>query len=148
MASNENFERTENAVHDLGETAGEKAGGVAREFRAEAGQLAGKAGEWLKETGASARERAADGVHALADRTRARAAGFESGGKAAAYATRTADGLDQFSDMLKDARLDDIAADAASFVKQHPLLSVGAAAIAGFALARALRSGLSDTYDD
>lgn len=117
MTSNENFERTENAAHDLGETVGDKAGGVVREFRTEAGQLAGKAGEWLKETGASARERAADGV-------------------------------DRFSDMLKDARFDDMAADAASFVKQHPLLSVGAAAIAGFALARALRSGLSDAYDD
>lgn len=152
--TNETFDNAADATKDkmdAARAAGERFVDDARakaEYAGEkASEFADNAGTKLKDAATVGKDKAADGVHALADATRNTAAKLDAKGKAADYANRAAEGLDHFSERLKDKSLDDMAADAKSFVKDHPAISVGAAALIGFALARVIKSGLSGGND-
>lgn len=146
MANNEPFQEAKDTLAEGADTAASKAGKVLNDLKADAGELCGTAGAKIKGAASSGKDKAAEGVHALADV--ARSAGGKFDGKTQEYAERAADGLDRFSETLKQKSLDDMAADAKSFVKEHPAIAAGAAAVIGFALARFLKSSASDGYDD
>jgi len=57
------------------------------------------------------------------------------------YARGAADKVDDWAERLDGKEVDDMVDDAREFVRKRPAIAIGAAAIAGFALVRLLRSG-------
>jgi ElaB/YqjD/DUF883 family membrane-anchored ribosome-binding protein len=146
-------ERAEDVVDradDLIREVSAKASRRFEEIRAEAGQYAGKAGEAVRGAADTGKGKAADALHGIAEAVRSlagKAADSETGGAAADYAKRAADGMDKLSDVLKDKSLDDLGADVKDFVKEKPAIAIGVAAVLGFALARVLRSSGDDANE-
>ncbi len=63
-----------------------------------------------------------------------------------------ADGLEELADLLQSAAdyidertLEDVGDDAASFVRRHPALTLGAAAVVGVLAGRVLRAGFAES---
>jgi ElaB/YqjD/DUF883 family membrane-anchored ribosome-binding protein len=63
------------------------------------------------------------------------------------YARRAADAVSGFSDTLRDKQVDDLIDDARGFVRRSPALAIGAAAAAGFVIARLIKAG-SEVLDE
>jgi len=57
------------------------------------------------------------------------------------YARTAADKVDSWAEMLDGKEVEELMDDAREFVRQRPAVAIGAAAVAGFALMRLLRSG-------
>jgi ElaB/YqjD/DUF883 family membrane-anchored ribosome-binding protein len=60
------------------------------------------------------------------------------------YAHRAAGAVADFAGRIRDRNVDDIVDDARDFVRKSPVVAVGIAAVAGFALIRVIKSGLDD----
>ena len=63
------------------------------------------------------------------------------------YARTAADTVTGFSESLKAKNVDDLIADATSFVKKSPAIAIGTAAALGFVLIRLVQSGLNADND-
>ena len=63
------------------------------------------------------------------------------------YARTAADAVTGFSDSLKAKNVDDLIADATTFVKKSPAIAIGTAAAIGFVLIRLVQSGLNADTD-
>jgi ElaB/YqjD/DUF883 family membrane-anchored ribosome-binding protein len=57
------------------------------------------------------------------------------------YARKAADAVSGLADSLKSKDIDDLLADARTFVRQRPAVAIGAAAALGFVLTRIVRAG-------
>jgi ElaB/YqjD/DUF883 family membrane-anchored ribosome-binding protein len=57
------------------------------------------------------------------------------------YARRAADGVSGFAENLQNKDIDDLIADARSFVRKNPAVAIGAAAAVGFVLTRLIKVG-------
>lgn len=147
IGQNGSASQSADSIHSQADAAAQKAGGLVDDLKNQASQLAGKAGEQLRDAATLGKDKAADGVHALADAARSAAAKFEVQGKAGEYASRAAAGLDDFSNTLHGKTLDDILEDAKSFAREHPVATAGIAALAAFALARCLTPGDRDRHE-
>ncbi len=66
------------------------------------------------------------------------------------YARTAAEGLAGFSESLKAKEIEDLVADAQSFVRKSPAVAIGVAAAVGFVVARLVKAGLdaADTIAD
>jgi ElaB/YqjD/DUF883 family membrane-anchored ribosome-binding protein len=123
----------------------DKAAEVIVEVKEDVGIFAEKAGTGAKSAASSGKDMAADAVKGLAEAARQMAGKLDDGKpetgntKAAEYARKAADGMDRFSDSLKQKDIEEIADDARTAVRNNPAIAVGAAAIIGFALARFLK---------
>lgn len=129
----------------------DKASEVIVEVKEDVGIFADKAGQGAKSAASSGKDMAADAMKGLADAARQMAGKLDDGkpdtgnAKAADYARKAADGMERFSESLKQKDVEEIAEDARSAVRNNPAIAVGAAAIIGFALARFLKgSGGND----
>ena len=91
----------------------------------------GKASDWLDELG---------GVLNDAARSVDTRLGEEYG----EYAHRAAGAVTSFAGKVRERSVDDFYDDAREFVRKSPMVAVGIAAVAGFALVRVLRTGLED----
>ena len=60
------------------------------------------------------------------------------------YTRKAADAVDSAADTLKGKSIDDIAADTRNFVREKPMVALGAAAAVGFVLTRLFRAGSGD----
>ena len=60
------------------------------------------------------------------------------------YARKAAEGISNFSSAIDAKEIDELAADARDFVRKSPAIALGAAAAAGFLLARFLKAGSSN----
>lgn len=58
------------------------------------------------------------------------------------YAHRAAGAVADFAGRIRDRSVDDIVDDTRDFVRKSPVVAVGIAAVAGFALIRVIKSGL------
>ncbi len=63
------------------------------------------------------------------------------------YARRAADAVSGFSGNLRDKQVDELIDDARQLVRRSPALAIGAAAAAGFVLARIIKAG-SEVLDE
>ena len=63
------------------------------------------------------------------------------------YARKAAGAVAAFADKLDGKEVDDMLRDAENFVRRSPAIAIGIAAVAGFAIARLVKSGLGDTDD-
>ncbi len=57
------------------------------------------------------------------------------------YARKAADAVSGLADSLKSKDIDDLLADARTFVRKRPAVAIGAAAALGFVLTRIVRAG-------
>lgn len=142
-------DRAEAVAHRAEELIRDVTGKASRRFeeiRGEAGHYAGKAGEAVRDAADAGKDKAAEALHTVAEVVRD-LAGKAEGDKAetaAAYARRAADGMDRLSGLLRDKSLDELGSDVRQFVRDKPAVAIGVAAVLGFALARALKSGGDD----
>ena len=60
------------------------------------------------------------------------------------YAHRAAEGVSSLAGRVREKNVDDFVDDAKEFVRKSPVIAIGIAAVAGFALVRLLRTGLDD----
>jgi ElaB/YqjD/DUF883 family membrane-anchored ribosome-binding protein len=137
--------RAEELIRDVTDKASRRF----EEIRGEAGHYAAKAGDAARDAAETGKGKAADALHTVAEAVR-NLAGRAEGEKAetaAAYARRAADSMDRLSEVLKDKSLDEIGSDVRQFVRDKPAVAIGVAAVLGFALARALKSGGDDGHD-
>lgn len=63
------------------------------------------------------------------------------------YVRRAADAVSGFSDTLRDKDVDELVDDARDLVRRSPAIAIGAAAAAGFVIARIIKAG-SETLDE
>ncbi len=63
------------------------------------------------------------------------------------YVRKAAGAVSDFSDTLRDKDVDELIDDARDLVRRSPAIAIGAAAAAGFVLARIIKAG-SETLDD
>lgn len=64
------------------------------------------------------------------------------GGDYGDYAHRAAGAVADFAGRIRDKSVDDIMDDTRDFVRKSPVVAIGIAAVAGFALIRVLKTGL------
>lgn len=129
-------------------------------LKAEAQELREKASAKAAEL----KEQAAEKARGYAEEGKARAsAGLESvakmigdsatqideklGAAYGDYARRAADAVAEFSGSLRDKQVDELIDDARGFVRRSPALAIGAAAAAGFLIARIIKAG-SEVLDE
>lgn len=110
---------------------------------------------------ATIRGQAGEKIRALADDGKGRASGWieELGGvltdaarsvderlgsQYGEYAHRAAGAVTDFAGKVREKNVDDFVDDAREFVRKSPVVAVGIAAVAGFALVRLLRTGIDD----
>lgn len=60
------------------------------------------------------------------------------------YARKAASAVATFADKLDGKEVDDMLRDAEAFVRRSPVVAIGLAAVAGFAIARLVKSGLGE----
>lgn len=60
------------------------------------------------------------------------------------YAHRAADAVAGFAGRIREKSVDDILDDTKDFVRKSPVVAIGLAAVAGFALIRVIKTGLDD----
>jgi ElaB/YqjD/DUF883 family membrane-anchored ribosome-binding protein len=63
------------------------------------------------------------------------------------YARKAAGAIASFADKVESKDVDDMLRDAEAFVRRSPVIAVGIAAVAGFAIARLVKSGLGERDD-
>jgi ElaB/YqjD/DUF883 family membrane-anchored ribosome-binding protein len=66
------------------------------------------------------------------------------GGDYGDYAHRAAGAVAEFAGRIRDKSVDDIIDDTRDFVRKSPVIAIGLAAVAGFALIRVVKTGLDD----
>ena len=60
------------------------------------------------------------------------------------YAHRAAGAVSSFAENLRTKTVDDIVDDTRQFIRKSPVIAIGIAAVAGFALMRVIKTGLDD----
>jgi len=63
------------------------------------------------------------------------------------YARKAAGAVASFADKIESKEVDDMLHDAEAFVRRSPVIAIGIAAVAGFAIARLIKSGLGERDD-
>lgn len=133
---------------------GEAKSGAASKAKKAKSKVKSKVGE----TASDVRSQAADAAKTAATKGKSRATETISGISSAIrdsagnidqsvgegygdYARTAADKVDSWAEMLDNKDVEELMDDAREFVRQRPAVAIGAAAVAGFALMRLLRSG-------
>lgn len=125
-------------------------GGAASSFFAkakdEAGSVREKATDAARGYAETGRDQTADLLNHVAQLVQNAAGTIEGqvGGRYAEYVRGAADNLTSASDALRSKDIDELVEDARGYIKASPALAIGAAAAAGFLLARVIKAGQSD----
>jgi len=122
---------TERLVNQARDQISTLRGQAGEKIRAFADDGKGKASGWIEELG---------GV--LSDA--ARSVDERLGSQYGEYAHRAAGAVTEFAGKVREKNVDDFVDDAKEFVRKSPVVAVGIAAVAGFALVRLLRTGIDD----
>ncbi len=64
------------------------------------------------------------------------------------YGRMAASALASFADKLDGKEVDDLVRDASDMVRKSPVMAIGIAAVAGFAISRLVKSGLGEEQSD
>jgi ElaB/YqjD/DUF883 family membrane-anchored ribosome-binding protein len=108
--------------------------------------LKGQAGEKLRAYADDGKGRASNLLEefggVLSDA--ARSVDERMGSQYGEYAHRAAGAVSEFAGKVREKNVDDFVDDAKEFVRKSPVIAIGIAAVAGFALVRVLRTGLDD----
>ena len=124
-------------VRDTGETLVSEAGATANRMAGAVKDAVADRADNAKNTVASAGDRLADSLRNAAERV-------PDGGVPERMLSAVADGVGNAADSLRGQNAADLWSDLRSFAGRHPGAFAAAAAVAGFALARYLRSASSE----
>ena len=126
------------------------ASGTAQLLKDSAAKLTKTVGDRAKGYAEDGKSRAGGALDELAQMMHDAAGTVEEkvGAQYGQYARTAADTVSGFSESLKSKNVDDLLADATSFVRKSPAIAVGTAAAIGFVLIRLVQSGLNADTDD
>ena len=145
-ASAEGGESSGGFVARGGETARETTDRLVTQAREQIVTLRGQAGEKLRTYADEGKGKASNLLEefggVLSDA--ARSVDERLGGQYGEYAHRAAGAVTDFAGKVREKNVDDFVDDAKEFVRKSPVIAIGIAAVAGFALVRVLRTGLDD----
>jgi len=129
-----------------GETARETGDRLVTQARDQIATLRGQAGEKLRTYADDGKGKASNLLEefggVLSDA--ARSVDERLGNQYGEYAHRAAGAVSDFAGKVREKSVDDFVDDAKEFVRKSPVVAIGIAAVAGFALVRVLRTGLDD----
>ena len=122
--------------------------GIASDLERHADDIKGQAKAKAHQAARSGQTAAADELHHLAEGMRRSVESWDESQDAwiRQGLSTAADSLERFSSNLRDRDVADLAGDMEMAVRRHPVIFVGACAMAGFALVRFLKSSRRDTY--
>lgn len=129
-----------------GESARETTDRLVTQARDQISTLRGQAGEKLRTYADDGKGKASNLLEefggVLSDA--ARSVDERLGDQYGQYAHRAAGAVNDFAGKVREKSVDDFVDDAKDFVRKSPVVAIGIAAVAGFALMRVLRTGLDD----
>lgn len=118
-------------------------------FKDEASSLRTQATEQARDYATQGKDKATDAikdVSAAMDDV-AKSVNRRLGENYGEYARRVAGVVATFAEKLESKEVDDMLRDAEAFVRRSPVIAIGVAAVAGFAIARLVKSGLGERDD-
>ncbi len=135
---------TTEAVDDIGT----KASGAAQALKDGAGKMAKQATDKARDYVSEGKSRAGGVLDEMSRMMGDAATTVDEklGAQYGQYARTAANGIADFSESLKAKEIEDLMADAQSFVRKSPAVAIGIAAALGFVMARLVKAGL-DTAD-
>ena len=124
---------------------GDGGGNITDQLRTQATQLRGQAGERIRDFADGGKTRASDALEELSRVFVDTAETIDErlGGDYGNYARKAADAVSDFADTLRRKEVDELYTDVTNAVRKSPGVAIGIAAVAGFALARVVKSGLA-----
>jgi ElaB/YqjD/DUF883 family membrane-anchored ribosome-binding protein len=116
------------------------------QVRDQVSSLRGQAGDKLRGFADDGKGRATGLLDNFAEviNDAARSVDERLGNEYGAYAHRAADAVSGFAGRVRDKSVDDIIDETRSFVRRSPVVAIGIAAVAGFALMRVVKTGMND----
>ena len=125
---------------------GSDSGGFAGQVKEQISKLTDQAGERARGFADDGKRQATDFLKTIADIVGDAASSVEEklGGQYAGVGHRASDSIQSLAGRLDQRSVDDLMQDARSFVQKSPAIAVGIAAVVGFAVARVLRSSISE----
>ena len=123
-----------------------KASGIAGQVRDQISSLTSQAGDKAREYADIGKSKATDLLQTLAEIVTDATGSVEDklGGQYAGVGRKASDAIQSFASTLDDRSIDDLIADARSFVQRSPAIAIGIAAVIGFAVSRVVRSSVSE----
>ena len=124
--------------------------GLAQRLRDGGERLSSQAGERARGLVAQGLERSAEGLSNVSRLVGDTAAGLDErlGPEYGEYARKAAAAIENAASTIASKDPDELIEDTRNFVRNSPGIAIAGAAIVGFAVARLLKSGLSDREDD
>lgn len=145
-ASTEGTEGSGGFLARGGESARETADHLVTQARDQISTLRGQAGDKIRAFADDGKGKASGWIEELGGvlGDAARSVDERLGSQYGEYAHRAAGAVTDFAGKVREKNVDDFVDDAKEFVRKSPVVAVGIAAVAGFALVRLLRTGLDD----
>lgn len=124
-------------------------GGIVGQVREQISTLTGQAGEKAREYADDGKGKATGLLQNLAEILADASGSVEDrfGGQYAGAGRKASDSIKSLAASIDDKSVDDLLQDARAFVQRSPVVAIGIAAVVGFAVARVLRSGISEYRD-
>lgn len=125
---------------------GKAADTIAGQVREQISTLKSQAGDRARSLADDGKRQTTDFLQKVAEVVGDAAGSVESrlGGQYAGIGHRASDSINALASSLDDRSVDDLFEDARAFVKRSPAVAVGIAAVVGFAIARVVRSSVSE----
>ena len=123
-----------------------KGSGIAGQVREQISKLTDQAGERARGFADDGKKQATDFLQTIAKVVSDAAGSVEErlGSQYAGFGNRASDSINSLASSLDERSVDDLFDDARSFVKRSPVIAIGVAALVGFAVARVVRSSISE----
>ncbi len=123
--------------------------GIAGQVRDQISTLKAQAGDKAREYADDGKNKASGLLQSLAEILADASGSVEDrlGGQYAGVGRKASDSIKSLASTIDERSIDDLVEDARAFVQRSPAVAIGIAALLGFAVARVVRSGLSEYRD-
>ena len=141
-------EATQEEGEHLTERARRKAGELAGDLKRQAGESAEDMRQRARSAVDQQKETAIGGIEGVAHALRSASDDLRERGQplAAEYSRQVADGLESLTNWVSRRNIDDVTGGLEDFARQRPVAFIGGAMVAGFALARFMKSSSARRY--
>lgn len=135
---------------DEGETGGNSGGGIAGQVREQISSLKSQAGDKAREYADEGKGKATGLLQSLADILSEASGSVEErfGEQYSGVGRKASDSIKSLASTIDERSIDDLVDDARAFVQRSPVVAIGIAAVIGFAVARVVRSSISEYRSD
>lgn len=128
----------------------QSASGIVGQVREQISTLTGQAGDKAREYADEGKGKATGLLQNLAEILADASGSVEDklGGQYAGVGRKASDSIKSLASTIDERSVDELVADARAFVERSPAIAIGIAALLGFAVARVVRSGISEFRED